>query len=111
MAKKIPLTREAAGELEELIGDYCAPDPNGFGNPKRDITDLLRQAGAPKDVITGIVSRMDGIVEDVKCLEEELTRGNAEAVVDGCKRLDEYLAKHFTVPMPRKREYVWAVWS
>lgn len=110
--KKTSITREAAGELEELIGDYLSPDPHGFGNPKRNIQDLLRQAGCPKDVVASLFNRMDSIVDDVKYIENELTRGNLECVVDACNRLDEFMAKHFNVEMPRKNQtYKWAVWS
>jgi|SRR5579871_3054317 len=111
--KKTTITQDQAEELESLIGDFLAPDPHGFGNPKRDIQDLLRSVGAPKDVVGHIFLQCQTIIEDVKCLEDEITRGNAETVADGCKHLDEYLEKVFVVTPSRGRGrvYKWAVWS
>lgn len=108
MAKKTTLTRDQAAELEEMLGD--AVTYRRFGDPKRDIRDLLRQVGCPKDVTAALLMRVESIMEDVKYLEQEVTRGNAESVVDGFKALDAYLAKRFNVTMPRKNQaYRWMV--
>lgn len=109
MAKKTTLTRDAAAELEELMADATNPNRR-FGDPKRDIKDLLRAAGASKDLIESILLRLNNIAWDVTYLEQEVSRGNAEVVVDGFKRLDEFLSKHFNVQMPRKNQkYRWMV--
>ena len=114
MPKKTTLTYDQATDLEEAMGDYCAGEPMGFGNPKRDIQDILHQAGVPKDVRAAIFMRLDSINEDVSHCANEVTRGNAEAVADGFRRLDEYLEKRFTVtgmPGRSKKPYRWMVSS
>lgn len=107
--KKTKLTPDQADELEQLITDYLTPE--GFGNPWRDISDLLRQVGCPKDVTAGIKARCESIADDARILEEEISRGNAEVVAEGCKSLDEYLGKRFNVSLIRNRKYHWMVWS
>lgn len=112
MPKRTILTIDQADELESAIGDFLSPDQHGFGNPKRDIQDLLRQVGTPKEVVGSLFLHLQSVLEDVKYLEGELTRGNAETVVEACKHLDMYMGKRFNVKMPRKNsEYKWAVWS
>lgn len=106
---KTKLTPDQADELEQLISDYLAPE--GFGNPWRDISDLLRQVGCPKEVTAGIKARCESIADDARILEQEITRGNAMSVAEGCQHLDEYLSKRFNVNLPRKRQYRWMVWS
>ena len=105
--KKTTLSNDVADELEQLITEYLQPE--GFGSPLRDITDLLRGVACPKDVQAGLKMRLESLAEDFKFLENELTRGNAETVAEGCKHLDEYLGKRYNVTMPGKRVFKWMV--
>jgi len=110
MAKKTTLTINQADELEEMLGDAANPG-NCFGDPRRDIKDLLREVACPKDVVAGLIRSVESIQEDIRVLEQDMNRGNAETVVEGYQRLDQYLGKRFNVTGMRKKIYYWSVGS
>ena len=111
MAKKTTLTFDQAGELEELLTEYTGQEPHGFGNPQRDIQDLLRSVRCPKDVTAALFMHLDSVADAVHLVEDEITRGSCEDVAEGFKRLDAYLEKRFVVTgMPGRRKlYRWVI--
>lgn len=117
MAKKTTLKIEQADELESLMGEYLSDSCFNQDAVRRDIKDILRVAGTPKDVTVAVFARLDSIGEDIGYLADEVTRGNIDSVSDGLERLDEYMGKRFLVKRPVRKgklltaPYKWMVWS
>ncbi len=103
------ITLDRADELEQAIGDYLSGDTDNGG---REIRNVLRMVEFPKPLQETLFNLLNSLEEDIDYLADEVTRGNIEAVADGCKRLDEWLGKRFHVHNPRsRRQYRWMVWS
>lgn len=92
--RRIVLTIDQAQDLENEVTGYIVD--NGY-EPKY-AKPYLKQLGVPPEVMTGIFTRVDSVIEEQNCLDGlPPSRDNAETYIDAFKRLDAYLGKCFRV--------------